>query len=388
MPQPTSLDTCQSRWVCDLADGEWVPIYYDASANQPCSDGDACTSNDVCRGGNVCSGTMQPPGAPAPITASPTTSTTGSYTISWSAATCSPTNYQVYEGGNPVYIGPSLSVGLSGRANGTYSYNAFACSNAGCSSSTAAVSVTVLYPPAVPSVPEVHPDSNCSHPASLDTDPDYAVCWNAVPTATGYDLEESTDNTTWSPFSRTDATSMPFTGKAYGNYYYKVRACNSSGCSPYTASNPSNVVQVITWLSSIEDPVIAPSQPVPAKPTGLSVGTLPGTAGVEGGAASYRLPIEIPPGRAGMQPEIALTYSSRNGNGIAGVGWAILGHQQHLPLSSDARAGRPEPAGAARCQRSLLPRWATPRRKRGVGWQPGQRVPDRSRLVREDHAEG
>ncbi len=72
-------------------------------------------------------------------------------------------------------------------------------------------------------------------------------------TATSYDLEESTDNTTWAPPSSTTAMSMSFAGKAYGNYYYKVRACNSSGCSPYTASNPSNVVQVITWLSSVPD---------------------------------------------------------------------------------------------------------------------------------------
>lgn len=76
-PQPTIMDICQTGWIC-TGDG-WIERY--APAGTACDDGDACTSSDVCNGGNVCSGTMQPPGAPAPITASPTTSTTGSYTV-------------------------------------------------------------------------------------------------------------------------------------------------------------------------------------------------------------------------------------------------------------------------------------------------------------------
>jgi RHS repeat-associated protein len=54
-------------------------------------------------------------------------------------------------------------------------------------------------------------------------------------------------------------------------------------------------------------------------------GTLEGSAGVSGGTASYTLPIVIPPGRAGMQPDISLNYSSRGGNGSLGMGWSIGG---------------------------------------------------------------
>jgi RHS repeat-associated protein len=39
----------------------------------------------------------------------------------------------------------------------------------------------------------------------------------------------------------------------------------------------------------------------------------------------YTLPIEVPPGRAGMAPSLSLSYSSSGENGIAGVGWALTG---------------------------------------------------------------
>ncbi|WP_304182255.1 SpvB/TcaC N-terminal domain-containing protein, partial [Pseudoalteromonas prydzensis] len=59
------------------------------------------------------------------------------------------------------------------------------------------------------------------------------------------------------------------------------------------------------------------------EPTTSNIGTIKGQAGVSGGAATYHIPIELPPGRAGMQPDVSLNYSSRNGNGIAGVGWSL-----------------------------------------------------------------
>ncbi|MEZ4306433.1 MAG: FG-GAP-like repeat-containing protein [Polyangiaceae bacterium] len=40
------------------------------------------------------------------------------------------------------------------------------------------------------------------------------------------------------------------------------------------------------------------------------------------GDYEYTLPIDIPAGRAGMQPSLALRYSSRGGDGLAGVGWS------------------------------------------------------------------
>jgi hypothetical protein len=41
------------------------------------------------------------------------------------------------------------------------------------------------------------------------------------------------------------------------------------------------------------------------------------------GAAVTRIPIEVPPGRNNMAPNLTLTYVSHQGNGWVGVGWNI-----------------------------------------------------------------
>ena len=46
-------------------------------------------------------------------------------------------------------------------------------------------------------------------------------------------------------------------------------------------------------------------------------GTLPGDLGVDQtGAAVYRIPLDLPPGIAGLEPELALAYHSRSGEGL------------------------------------------------------------------------
>ncbi len=41
------------------------------------------------------------------------------------------------------------------------------------------------------------------------------------------------------------------------------------------------------------------------------------------GTGNYSIPIAVPKGRLGMQPQLSLGYSTGNGNGIAGLGWSM-----------------------------------------------------------------
>ena len=65
------------------------------------------------------------------------------------------------------------------------------------------------------------------------------------------------------------------------------------------------------------------------------VGALGGTVDVGSmGAAIYSIPLELPTGINGMQPNLAITYNSQAGNGLLGWGWDLTG------LSLIERTGR------------------------------------------------
>ncbi|PKP46422.1 MAG: hypothetical protein CVT94_14690, partial [Bacteroidetes bacterium HGW-Bacteroidetes-11] len=59
---------------------------------------------------------------------------------------------------------------------------------------------------------------------------------------------------------------------------------------------------------------------------GYTAGTISGSLSVSpGGAASYVVPIELPEGRMGMTPQLALSYSSQGEYGLLGKGWSLSG---------------------------------------------------------------
>jgi RHS repeat-associated protein len=64
-----------------------------------------------------------------------------------------------------------------------------------------------------------------------------------------------------------------------------------------------------------------------------TAGTIAGDFAVtDAGAASYRMKLEVPVGRAGMQPELAIEYNSDRGNGVLGVGFALTGGVSAITL--------------------------------------------------------
>lgn len=197
-----------------------------------------------------------PPGPPTSISV-PSSSTTGSYSISWGASSGTVTAYKLYEASNSsfsgqtlVYSGTARTKALSGRSNGHYYYRTRACNTSGCGGyRTGGNPVSVTLPPGTP--------SSISVPSNSTTG-SYTITWGASSgTVTAYKLYEATTSTFSGQtlvYSGT-ARSKAISGKGNGHYYYRVRACNASACSGYrTGSNAVSVTLPPGVPSSISVP--------------------------------------------------------------------------------------------------------------------------------------
>ncbi len=73
--------------------------------------------------------------------------------------------------------------------------------------------------------------------------------------------------------------------------------------------------------------VVRPPVPAPLPSPGpATVGTLPGSFAVSAsGAATYRIPLALPPSRQGVAPSLAVQYSSDKTNGLMGIGFSLEG---------------------------------------------------------------
>lgn len=84
---------------------------------------------------------------------------------------------------------------------------------------------------------------------------------------------------------------------------------------------------------------------VPPSMDSADAGTLPGSVSVGfNGGASYSVPLAVPPGTAGMAPELSLDYASDGGNGMVGLGWSVGGlstiHRCAKTIAQEGVAGR------------------------------------------------
>ena len=185
-----------------------------------------------------------------PVLSAPIDSVSGAFSISWTSVSGA-SRYELQElapnsGWNNLQSGLATTVSLSGKGSGAYSYRVRACSVARCGDWSPVSTVSVqLAPSTAPSltVPGTAPGGS------------YAIVWTAVPFSTRYELGERIENGTWAVVQNSSSTSRAFSGKPAATYGYRVRACNSTGCSAWSSVKSTVVVLVPTSSPTISGDV-------------------------------------------------------------------------------------------------------------------------------------
>ncbi len=268
---------------------------------------------------------------PGPISG-PSTSNTGNYTLSWTAASGNVVRYILQErvnsgAWNQIVNANVLSHALSGKAEASYSYRVAACylvdGQDTCGNFTGEKTVVV----SIPDIPGVV--GSITAPQT-STSGNYTVFWeSASGIVDTYMLQERINGGSWSAIQDNADLSRVFSGKTDATYDYRVRACNVSGCGNY-----SSVVTTLVSTSQTVGERSDESDTPAAKPAVSSslitasenVGSIQGEFRVnESGAASYTVPLKVGAGTAGVAPQLALNYSSQGASGMLGKGWSLSG---------------------------------------------------------------
>ncbi|WP_240220542.1 RHS repeat-associated core domain-containing protein [Rheinheimera hassiensis] len=185
----------------------------------------------------VVSVTIPPPAKPT----APSLSNNGTYSVSWDAVTGASSYHleeQINTGGwLEVQNSADRSKAYTGKADGTYAYRVRACIGGNCSGYSATATVQVTYPPAsAPGITSNISQTTYSYTGNL------SVAWNAVATATRYELEQLIGST-WTNKVRANQTSASLLNYELGSYSFRVRACNAGGCSGWSATKVISLAQ-------------------------------------------------------------------------------------------------------------------------------------------------
>jgi hypothetical protein len=178
------------------------------------------------------------PPASAPTLSGPSSSNTGTFTLTWTAVTGA-TSYHLHQtvnGSNTlIYASSGRSWSSSALGNGSYAYQVYACNAGGCGPVSNTVTVSVLHIPASPAWVTAPSNATLSTP--------FTVSWAASSGATSYTLRQTdTDNGNVTTKYTGSARSASVTVGLPGFYQYAVKACNSAGCSGWR--NAPNLTDV------------------------------------------------------------------------------------------------------------------------------------------------
>ena len=184
----------------------------------------------------------QPPLAPASISI-PNYNTGGTYSVNWSSSTGA-TSYTLQEKKNSgiwttVYSGNRLDKYLIGRTSASYQYRVRACSSSGCGQYRESKIFGVFnlddayVVPITPSKPMT---------PIIDNDGSFYVNWTTVSGATSYQVQQKLGTGAWATKQTSPDLIYYADSLVNGVYSYRVRACNTNGCSGFSLEASVSVI--------------------------------------------------------------------------------------------------------------------------------------------------
>ncbi len=179
----------------------------------------------------------------------PATSANGNYTVNWwqDWGLLEQTNGGAWVNVQNPYVSSSKS--FSGKANGTYKYKTYLTLGYPINATLYSAEAQIVVSLPVPSTPP----STFTVPGT-DIDGSYTLSWSSVTYANRYTLQEKIGSGSWVTVQDTSVLSKSFSGKGDNTYSYRVRACNETGCSSYSATKSVVVLHIPGTPGSISGP--------------------------------------------------------------------------------------------------------------------------------------